>query len=83
MCDEGGHRYLRLVREVEIACVCVWNDERVVARGAREVRDGREDAEGLLENGMYCDVRADLGVSHYITSPCDPWPASRGARASP
>jgi len=52
MCKEGGHHYLHLGQEVEIAHVRVWNDERVAARGARDEWGGREDAEGLLENSM-------------------------------
>ena len=54
MREEGGHHYLCLGREVQVARVRVWDDERVVARGARDERGGREDAERLFEDGMYC-----------------------------
>lgn len=59
MCEERGHHYLHLVREVEIACVRVWDDERVVARGARDDWGGQEDVGSLLETAcaVYTTVR--------------------------
>jgi len=39
--------------EVQIACVRVWDDERVVVRGACDKQGGREDAESLFEKSMY------------------------------
>ena len=53
MREEGRHHDLRLGWEVEIACVGVWDDEWVVARGARDKRGGREDAKRFLENSVY------------------------------
>ena len=54
VCEQGGHHYLCFGREVQVARVRVWDDERVVARGACNERGGREDAERLFEDGMYC-----------------------------
>jgi hypothetical protein len=57
MCQEGGHHYLSLGREVEIARsgarARARDHKRVFARSARDERCGREEAEGLLENSMY------------------------------
>ncbi len=52
MCEQGGHHYLCLGWEVKIGRA--RDDERVITRSAPDKRRGREDAEGLLENSMYC-----------------------------
>lgn len=52
MREEGGHHYLRLGREVELACA--RNDERFVDGSARYEWSGREEAKGLLEHRVHC-----------------------------
>lgn len=52
MREEGGHHYLRLGREVELACT--RNDERFVDGSARYEWSGREEAKGLLEHRVHC-----------------------------
>ncbi len=55
MCEHGGHHYLCFGWEVKIARA--WDDERVIERSAPDERGGREDAQSLLENSMYCGLR--------------------------